>query len=139
MNQPFPINSEPAQKLWRHFEQELDHKLKNLPPAERHDIKLEILSHLYESANHDPAATEENRLINAMERLGSPDEYLTPVVSDILLNLKTKSGTHLAIIKSLAANVQRSLLQTLASIIIGVLYFFILMIVLVAYLRIIEP
>ena len=128
MNQPFPINSEPAQKLWRHFEQELDHKLKNLPPAERHDITLEILSHLYESANHDPAATEENRLINAMERLGSPDEYLTPLVSDILLNLKTKSGNPLAIIKSLAANVQRSLLQTLASIIIGVLYFFIVMI-----------
>jgi hypothetical protein len=37
---------------------------------------------------------------SAMARLGSPDEYLTPLVSDILLNLKTKKGHPMAIVKS---------------------------------------
>jgi len=139
MKQPFPIKSESAKKLWQHFEKELDHKIKDLPQTERQDVKLEILSHLYESTINDPAESEENRLINAIERLGSPDEYLTPLVSDILLNLKTKSGNPLAIAQSLARNVQRSLLQTLASMVFGVLYFFIVMIFIMSVAHLFNP
>jgi uncharacterized membrane protein len=78
-------------------------------------------------------------LINAIQRLGSPDEYLTPLVSDILLNLQTKNGNPLAIVKSLASNVHTSLIQAVASIIFGVLYFFIVMIFIMAIAHLFNP
>ena len=139
MKQQFPIKNELAQKIWNHFEKELDHKVKNLPQEERQDVKLEILSHLYESSINDEAKKEESRLINAIERLGTPEEYLTPLVSDILLNLKTKSGNPLAIAKSLSKNIQKSLIQTLTTIVFGVLYLFIIMIFIMSISHIFNP
>jgi uncharacterized membrane protein len=139
MNQQFPIQNELAKKIWNHFEKELDHKIKNLPNDERYDVKLEILSHLYDSSINDEAEKEENRIINAIERLGTPEEYLTPLVSDILLNLRTKSGNPLAIAKSLSKNIQKSLVQTLTTIVFGVLYLFIIMIFIMSITHLFNP
>jgi uncharacterized membrane protein len=124
----FPVKTELAQKMGNHFEKELDHKIKTLPLKDRENVKLEILSHLYESSINDKADKEESRIINAIERLGTPDEYLTPLVSDILLNLKAKNGNPLAIVKSLFNNIQISLTHTLATIVLGIAYLFIIMI-----------
>lgn len=139
MMQQFPIKNELAQKMWNHFEKELDHKIKTLPKEDREDVKLEILSHLYDSSINDEAENEENRLINAIERLGTPDEYLTPLVSDILLNLKAKNGNPLAIAKSLFKNIQTSLTHTLATIVFGVAYLFIIMVFIMSIAHIFNP
>ena len=96
MNTMFPIESKTAQQVWNNFDRELIHKLKRLPKEERTDIRLEILSHLFDStvnngvdvAETDNVEREEVRLINAISRLGSPDEYLEPLITDILLNQK---------------------------------------------------
>jgi uncharacterized membrane protein len=139
MNQKFPIKNELAQKIWNHFEKELEHKIKALPELERNDVKLEILSHLYESSINDEAEKEENRVINAIERLGSPDEYLTPLVSDILIHLKAKNGNPIAIAKSLTKNIQRSLFHTFITIIFGVSYLFCLMLFIMAIAHLFNP
>lgn len=107
MNEIFPIQGDVAKKIWNNFERELSHKLKPLPKEEVDDIRLEILSHLYESALNAPGESEEIRLVNAIERLGAPDEYLTPLVADILLMQKTIKGHPLAIGRSLLNNAHK--------------------------------
>ena len=92
MKLEFPITSNVAQKVWDNFELDLLHKLKSLPEPDRTEVSLEILSHLYDSAQNDPADSEEERYLNAIERLGSPDEYLTPLVDDILLYTSLHKG-----------------------------------------------
>ena len=49
MTSTFPIKSETAQQVWNIFDRELIHKLKPLPEDESADIRMEILSHLFES------------------------------------------------------------------------------------------
>jgi len=109
MTLQFPIKSDTSKKIWSAFERELNHKLKPLPESERDDIKMEILSHLYESALNDKANSEENRIINAIDRLGEPDLYLTPLIEDILQAQSAAEGQPKAIVLSLLKTTQKSL------------------------------
>jgi len=139
INDGFSINSEIARKVWNNFERELAHKLKPLPEEDAKDIRLEILSHLYDSASNDHAKTEELRFINAIERLGDPDNYLTPLIADILLLQKTKKGYPLAILESFLIAASRGLIHMLAIMVLGFAYFHTMMIFVMAIMHIPNP
>jgi uncharacterized membrane protein len=143
----FPIESKTAQQVWNIFDRELLHKLKPLPKEEREDIRLEILSHLFDSANNssvdsnsiNTTESEEVRLIDAISRLGSPDEYLEPLISDILLQQKASKGHPLAILKSLQNSAQKGLFHGLATLVLGMGYFWVIMIFVMSVMHIGNP
>jgi len=141
MNAPFPIKSQTALLVWNIFDRELIHKLKPLPEEERADIRMEILSHLYESTirNQDSSDTEEVRLINAISRLGSPEEYLDPLISDILLHQKTSKGNPLAVLQSLQASAKKGLIHGLMTLVLGMGYFWVIMIFVMSVIHIVNP
>lgn len=139
MNQTFPIESPLAQKVWNNFDRELLHKLKPLPKGEQEDVRLEILSHLYESTAQGQGDTEEFRLIDAIERLGAPEEYLEPLISDILLNQKIANGYPLAVLQSLIASAKQGAFHTLATLVLGMGYFWIIMIFIMSVMHIGNP
>lgn len=139
MSDLFPIKNPIAQKVWNNFDRELLHKLKPLPEEEKEDIRLEILSHLFDSASNDEGESEEIRLINAIERLGEPESYLEPLVHDILLMQKARRGNPLAIIESLLNNAKRGLFHVFLTLIFGVGYFWTITIFLMAILHFFDP
>lgn len=147
MNSMFPINSKTAQQVWNNFDRELIHKLKRLPEEERADIRLEILSHLFDSAasngadvvEKDNIESEEVRLINAISRLGSPDEYLEPLIVDILLNQKASKGHPIAILKSLKNSARKGMFHGLATLVLGMGYFWVIMILIMSLMHIANP
>ncbi|KGJ91948.1 hypothetical protein [Thalassotalea sp. ND16A] len=139
MNQPFPIKSKVAQKVWHNFERDLVHKLAPLPKDEGNDIRLEIMSHLYESASHDEADLEEVRFINAIERLGSPEEYLDPLIADILLTQQTIKGDPRAIYQSLLASARKGFFHNLATLVLGLGYFWVIMIFIMSVMHLGDP
>ena len=147
MNTMFPIESKTAQQVWNNFDRELIHKLKRLPKEERTDIRLEILSHLFDStvnngvdvAETDNVEREEVRLINAISRLGSPDEYLEPLITDILLNQKASKGHPLAILKSLKNSARKGVFHGLATLVLGMGYFWVIMIFIMSLMHIGNP
>jgi hypothetical protein len=139
MTLQFPITSDTSKKIWCAFERELMHKLKPLPENERDDIKMEILSHLYESASNDQADSEESRLINAIDRLGEPDLYLTPLILDILQAQSVAKGHPKAIAKSLLETTQRSLLHLSCTALFGFGYFISIMIFIMGIMHIFIP
>ncbi|WP_100643691.1 hypothetical protein [Alteromonas facilis] len=147
MNNVFPIQSETAKKVWNNFDRELIHKLKSLPLEERTDIRLEILSHLYESLIKGPAdktelrnsQSEEVRLINAISNLGSPDEYLEPLIADILLYQKASKGHPGAILKGLQSSAKKGLVHALATLVLGMGYFWVIMIFIMSLMHIADP
>lgn len=139
MTLQFPINSESSKKIWCSFERELNHKLKPLPENERNDIKMEILSHLYESALNDSAESEENRIINAIDRLGEPDLYLSPLISDILHAQSVAKGHPKAILESLLKVTQQSLLHLSLTAIFGFGYFISFIIFIMGIMHIFSP
>jgi hypothetical protein len=147
MNTMFPLKSKTAQQVWNNFDRELIHKLKRLPKDDRSDIRLEILSHLYDSAanngvesiNTDDIESEEVRLINAISRLGSPDEYLEPLIVDILLNQKASKGHPLAVLKSLKNSARKGIFHGLATLVLGMGYFWVIMIFIMSLMHIANP
>jgi len=147
MNTMFPIESKTAQQVWNNFDRELIHKLKPLPEEERADIRLEILSHLFDSTVNngvdvvgtDNIESEEVRLINAISRLGSPDEYLEPLITDILLNQKASKGHPLAILKSLKNSARKGVFHGLATLVLGMGYFWVIMIFIMSVMHIGNP
>ncbi|MEW6996327.1 hypothetical protein AADZ86_01285 [Colwelliaceae bacterium BS250] len=147
MNTMFPIESKTAQLVWNNFDRELIHKLKPLPEEERADIRLEILSHLFEStvnngvdpAEMDNVESEEVRLINAIARLGAPDEYLEPLITDILLYQKASKGHPFAILKSLEKSARKGFFHGLATLVLGMGYFWVIMIFIMSVMHIGNP
>ena len=147
MNTMFPIKSKTAQKVWSNFDRELIHKLKPLPEEERADIRMEILSHLFDSTvNHevnvfetDIIESEEVRLIDAISRLGSPDEYLEPLISDILLNQKASKGYPVAIFKSLVSSARKGIFHGLLTLVLGMGYFWVIMIFIMSVMHTVNP
>ncbi len=141
MTSTFPIESETAQQVWNIFDRELIHKLKPLPEEERADIRMEILSHLFEStANNDNGSdTEEVRLINAISRLGSPEEYLDPLIRDILLHQKASKGHPVAVFQSLRDSATKGLFHCLMTLVLGMGYFWVIMIFIMSIMHIVNP
>ena len=145
MTVQFPIMSKTAKVVWDNFDRELVHKLKILPENERADIRLEILSHLYEStidvssSNSEPKESEEVKLINAISNLGSPDEYLEPLIADILLYQKTAKGNPAAILQSLKNSAKQGILHALATLVLGMGYFWVIMIFIMSVMHIFMP
>ncbi|WP_298632520.1 hypothetical protein [uncultured Umboniibacter sp.] len=147
MNTAFPINSNTAQQVWRNFDRELVHKLKPLPESEREDIRMEILSHLYDSAfsfapalaEGEVAPSEEEKLIDAISRLGSPDEYLAPLIEDILLNQKVSKGNPFAILKSLRNGAGKGAVQGFTTLVLGFGYFWVIMVLIMSAMHLVNP
>ena len=139
MTLQFPIKSDTSKKIWCAFERELNHKLKPLPESERDDIKMEILSHLYESASNNKASSEENRIINAIDRLGEPDLYLTPLIADILHAQSVAKGHPKAIAKSLLETTQKSILHLSLTAIFGFGYVASMIIFIMGIMHIFNP
>jgi len=142
MNNMFPIQSKTAQQIWNNFDRELIHKLKLLPEEERTDIRLEILSHLYESTMDgasEETSTEDVSLINAIEKLGSPEEYIEPLIADILIYQKASKGHPVAILQGLKSSAKKGFFHTLATLILGMGYFWVIMIFIMSVMHIINP
>ncbi|WND04048.1 hypothetical protein QGN29_06630 [Temperatibacter marinus] len=139
MTLDFPIESKLAQKVWDNFKRELDHKLKDLSPSEQEEVSQELLSHLYESALNDPADLEEERYLNAIERLGSLDDTLTPLVEDLLLHSSLTKGNPFAVISSLKKTASKGLVHILGTCILGFGYFTCIMLFVMAIAHLFDP
>jgi hypothetical protein len=77
---------ERALALWQAYMDAAASVLDVLPVAEREDLLMELTSHLAVSAATGPAeSSEADRMQAAMKRLGTPREYLRPLIADSLL------------------------------------------------------
>jgi uncharacterized membrane protein len=71
-----------TKKIWDQYDQRLQHILRRTDKEEKKELLLEIKSHLLESFKQDPAESEEEKLLNAIDRLGEPEIFLRPLIAD---------------------------------------------------------
>ena len=135
----FPIESNLAQKVWNSFERELDHKLRALPDLAREEVKLELLSHLYDSASADSAVLEEERFINAIDRLGAPGDYLEPLVEEIFLAQGTSKGHPSAVLRSLLAITRKGIWHLALTALFGFGYVVAIIVFIMAVMHVGDP
>ncbi len=80
-----------SRKIWDDYFYRVNRVIKGLNKKQRSEIDLELKSHLYESFLEREGENEAERLMEAMENLGRPEEFMKAVVSEKILDGSGKS------------------------------------------------
>ena len=75
-----------AWRIWSQYFKRANYVLSTLPQPEREEILQELAKEIYEDFTNDAAFDDAHRMLDAIEKLGEPEEYLKPIVSDIKLS-----------------------------------------------------
>ncbi len=90
-----------AARIWAQYFRRMNRLLRPLDAEQAGELKLEIQGHLLESFRSDSAASEAERLLNAIDRLGEPEAFIGPMRADRLLDKASRSFRPLDVMKGL--------------------------------------
>tara|TARA_B100000780_G_C21063193_1_gene427440 strand:- start:152 stop:739 length:588 start_codon:yes stop_codon:yes gene_type:complete len=94
-----------AQRVYDNYINSLKNVLKPILDSDKEEILMEFNSHIYEHLQNNKSKLEIDNLLNTIEKLGSPEEVLKPLIADKLLERATKSFNPLQILKALLLNI----------------------------------
>ena len=121
-----------AKRVYKNYIQSIKNATKELCAEDSLEILMEFNSHLYESVQIKNSKSEIDILLNAIDKLGTPEEVLKPLVADKILDRATRSFKPTDIFKALFLNIGNGICY----IIFGILYFFIGIFTLSIFLKI---
>lgn len=93
-----------ARRVYKNYIQSIKNVCKPLSQTDALEILMEFNSHIYESLQNNNNASEIDILLNAIEKLGAPEEVLKPLIADKLLEKATRSFNPIDVFKALALN-----------------------------------
>lgn len=94
-----------AQRVYKNYINSIKNVTKPLSQFDRNEVLMEFNSHIYESLQNNTNNSELDTLLNAIDKLGAPDEVLKPLIADKLLEKATKSFNPIDVFKALALNI----------------------------------
>jgi hypothetical protein len=116
------FDDELSTRLWEQYVERIEAKLEPLRPAVRREIVQELKIHLHDSIRHDDAEEESVRVLNATEKLGRPEEYLEPIVTDRMIEEGSNTYNPRWIVKGLGRTLTRGVKKTVLGLLFGVGY-----------------
>lgn len=127
------LSSDEARKVLDHYLRKLDRSVRTLPDAMQTDLRDEITSHIAESMEASTKATELDRLLDALDRLGDPEKFMRPMIADYRVEIATSTFNPRHMLRALAANlgagVVRTFRYTLFSLLYLTLFSFVIMLI----------
>ena len=90
-----------AIKIWHQYFRRVKRCAKPLKSNQQEELILEIQDHLLESFKQEAGNKEAEKLLNAIDKLGDPEEYLRPMIADRLLSSASSTLNPKAVFKSL--------------------------------------
>lgn len=94
-----------AQRVYDNYMKDLRNGLKPILDADRQEVLMEFNSHIHEHLQNNKSQPELHELLNAIERLGTIQEILAPLLADKLLERATKSFNPVHVFKALLYNI----------------------------------
>lgn len=94
-----------VQRVYKNYINSVKNATKTLSQSDRNEVLMEFNSHIYESLKNNDNTSELDNLLNAIEKLGAPEEVLKPLIADKLLEKATKSFNPIDVFKALALNI----------------------------------
>jgi len=94
-----------AERVYDNYFKSLNNILRPILERDKQDVLMEFNSHIYEFLQSDATEPELNLLLNAIDKLGAPEEVLKPLIADKLLEKATKSFNPIHILKALLLNI----------------------------------
>jgi len=103
MSQVFRFETAAARRMLILHHLRVRHLLSGLPAKVRRDLEAGLDEHLLEVFEHSPAGDEHDRLKAALERLGDPRDFLSPLIGDALLKLGNNRNGPSALLSNMLA------------------------------------
>ncbi len=128
-----------AQKIWIQYFRRVKRFSKSINFKLQEELKLEIQGHLYESFNRETGESEAETLLNAIDKIGDPEEYIKPMVAERLLIDASQTFNPKMIAQGLYYHIWGSVKNFLSSLIFFFGYSIVLTLGLLTILKIILP
>lgn len=105
-----------SQKIYDSYMRRIERSVSILSKQDREEILLEFNSHIFEAIELNDSDSEEDMLLDILDRLGEPEEVLKPLVADRKLYQATSSFNPIHIFRALSLNVGNGISYLLFSI-----------------------
>ena len=113
-----------SQRIWDNYFKRVQNVIRVTDSDTQEEIKFEIQDHLYQSFTEIDAENEVSKLLQAIDRLGEPEEFLMHVVSEKLLIKGTRNLSPSSLILGLFYGMWGGIRQVLTGLVFGIGYIF---------------
>lgn len=93
-----------SQRIYNDYMKRIRKATSSLSKINQDDIYMEFNSHIFESIQHKKETNEIDALLDIIEKLGTPEEVLKPLVADRKLEQATKTFNPVHVFKALILN-----------------------------------
>ncbi|MBB2148098.1 HAAS signaling domain-containing protein [Pedobacter gandavensis] len=98
------FKQEASKRVYNDYMKRVKKVTNSLSKESQDDIYMEINSHIFEAIQQSTEGNEIDALLDIIEKLGSPEEVLKPLVADKKLEQATTTFNPIHILKALALN-----------------------------------
>lgn len=124
-----------SQRIYNDYMKRIKKATSSLSKNNQDDIYMEFNSHIFESIQHNKEKNEIDALLDIIEKLGTPEEVLKPLVADKKLEQATRTFNPIHVFKALILNFTNGV----SYIFFFVLYLFLLGFVFLIFAKIFNP
>lgn len=97
-----------AQRIYDHYLDRVKRSTAVLSASDQQELLMEINSHFYEAFSHTTGAGEIETLLDIVERLGPPEEFLKPLLADRKLAQAATSFHPIHMVQAFLLNLHRT-------------------------------
>lgn len=98
------FSQQASRRIYTDYMKRVKKAISILSREDQNDIHMEFNSHIFEAIQHRGQADEINTLLDVLQRLGTPEEVLKPLVADKMLEQATRTFNPIHVIKALVLN-----------------------------------
>lgn len=122
-------------RIYEDYLKRISRVTKGLPKKDQKEVLMEFNSHIYEGLQQNDNTNEIDRLLDVLEKLGSPEEVLKPLIADKKMEQATRTFNPLHMIRALVLNVTNGI----SYLIFFVLYLMLFGFVFLIYAKLTNP
>ena len=124
-----------SQRIYNDYMKRIKRATASLSKINQDDIYMEFNSHIFEAIQHKNETNQLDSLLDIIEKLGSPEEVLKPLVADKKLEQATKTFNPIHVFKALVLNFTNGV----SYIFFFIMYLFLFGFVFLIFAKIINP
>lgn len=111
-----------SQRIYDDYMKRIRKTIATLPKHDREDVLMEFNSHIFEGIQNDTEKSEIDSLLDVLQKLGTPEEVLKPLIADKKFEQATKTFNPIHVFRALALNISNGISFVVLSLLYLVLF-----------------
>lgn len=104
-----------ARRIYKDYMRRVDSQCKYLSSPEKDEILMEINSHIFEGLRNIKEGDETENLLDLLDKLGSPEEFMKPLVADKKIRKALSTFNPKYVFQALSLNIKNGFLYLIMS------------------------